>query len=89
MGPDDDLEFDPWSDTTPGVGEVRDDPFDDWPTVTAMGEVTGPLTNESLVARAAHGGALPRRRRPAAWLGGVYLLLVLASIIVTGILLTR
>ena len=89
MGPDDDLDFDPCSDTTPGVGEVRDDPFDDWPTVTVMGEVTGPLTNESSVARAAHGGALPRRRRPAAWLGGIYLLIVLGSIIVTGILLSR
>jgi hypothetical protein len=42
-----------------------------------------------LVARAAHGGALPRWRRPAAWLGRVYLLIVLISIIVTGILLAR
>jgi hypothetical protein len=89
MGPDHDLDFDPWSDTTPGVGEVRDDPFDGWPTATTMGEVTGPLTNESLVARAAQGGALPRWRRPAAWLGRVYVLLVLLSVIVTGILLTR
>jgi hypothetical protein len=89
MGPDDQLDLDPWSDTTPVVGEVRDDPFDDWPTATAMGEVTGPLTNESLVARAAHGGTLPRWRRPAAWLGSVYVLLVLLSFLVTGILLTR
>jgi hypothetical protein len=89
VAPEDDLDFDPWSDTTPGVGEVRDDPFDDWPTATAIGEVTGPRTNESLVARSAHGGTLPRWRRPAAWLGRLYLLLVLISIIVTGILLSR
>jgi hypothetical protein len=42
-----------------------------------------------LVARAAHGGALPLWRRPAAWLGRVYLLIVLLSIIVPGILLAR
>jgi hypothetical protein len=29
MGPDDDLDVDPWWGTTPGVGAVRDDPFDE------------------------------------------------------------
>jgi hypothetical protein len=29
MGPDDDRDIDPWWGTTPGVGEVRDDPFDE------------------------------------------------------------
>lgn len=64
MRPGDD-DFDPWSDTTPGIAEVRDGPFDGWPTDSAIGEVTGPRTYEGLVARAAHGGALLRRRRTA------------------------
>jgi hypothetical protein len=87
MRPGDD-DFDPWSDTTPGIAEVRDDPFDGWPTETAMGEVTGPYTNEGLVARAAHGGGLPRRRH-SAWVFGAVWLISILSMIVLGVVLTR
>lgn len=86
MEPDDD--FDPWADTTPGVGEVHDDPFDDWPTASAMGEVTGPQSYEGLVTRAARGGALPHRRI-FAWAAGVSMLVFVISTIVVGLALTR
>jgi hypothetical protein len=88
MGPDDDRDIDPWWGTTPGVGAVRDDPFDDWPTASAIGEVTGPQTHEGLIARAAHGGALPRRRRPA-WLVGALLLTLTISFALLGVVMAR
>ncbi|WP_052666523.1 hypothetical protein [Nitriliruptor alkaliphilus] len=83
-----DDDFDPWSDTTPGAAEVRDDPFDSWPTDSTMGEITGPFSTEGLIARAARGGALPRRRH-AAWLGVVAFLVGILSMLVLGVVLAQ
>lgn len=82
-----DDDFDPWTDTTPGRGEVRDDPFEDWPTDSAMGETTGPHSYEGLIARAAHGGALGRHH--ASRVGGVLVLILILSMLVLGVVLTR
>jgi len=79
-------DVDPWSDTTEEVGEVRDDPFGGWPADTAIGEVTGPHSVEGLVARAAHSGARSRRRY-LVWLGGVFSLVLVVSIVVIGLLI--
>jgi hypothetical protein len=77
--------FDPWSDTTPGVSEVRDDRFDDWPTGSAMAPV-------HIATRASS----PERRTvehscidvTPAWVGGASLLLLIVWLIIVGIALT-
>lgn len=77
-----DDDFDPWTDTTPMVEPGQDDPFGDWPTDTTVGEVTGPHSYQSLVTRAATGGAGGRRRRLAWWFALFWVALCVGAVAV-------